>query len=59
MQEIISNFDESVELFERFKTKVHTIISDLIRDSKIQIHDISSRVKEREKLVEKIERKGG
>ena len=59
MEEIIADFDDKKELYKSFNSKVYSTIKELIDDSNIQIHNISSRVKERKSLLEKIESKNG
>jgi len=59
LNSILNEFDSKRHLIKSFSDEVEHIIVQLLIDSHIKVHQITSRIKEREKLKEKIIRKQG
>jgi putative GTP pyrophosphokinase len=58
MKEILlKKFDESCALYSNFGIKCKGILNELLQDNLIVVHDISSRLKTRESLSRKIDKK--
>lgn len=55
---ILNEFIENTKLFEDFKAKLESILSELLKAESINPHQITCRVKDSDKLKRKIERKG-
>lgn len=58
MDSILKDFDKQKERFESFAKSMRSLLNSLIIDENISIHSISSRVKDRDSLERKIEKKG-
>lgn len=56
--EILKNYDQKTALFLDFKNNCHRLIAELLRLETISVHSVTARVKERQKLEEKLEREG-
>ena len=54
---ILDEFLTKTKLFNGFKDKTYSLINDLLYVNKIQAHQITCRVKNKESLLSKIERK--
>jgi len=55
--DIIDVYDEKIDVFESLGLKAKSIIEELLKASSINSHQIECRVKGRDQLLEKIERK--
>ncbi|KGM36965.1 GTP pyrophosphokinase family protein [Streptococcus sinensis] len=53
-RQILSEFDDAKESYERLLEYVKATIKSLLNDKKIQFHEIEGRIKDRESLKEKI-----
>lgn len=53
---ILGEFDQNESLYDAFTKKVEQLISEILYENKIHIHSITSRVKERSSLQNKIEK---
>src|SRR5215213_9284904 len=57
-QRILREYDESLDLYRGLTSKVESLMIEMLQDKNIQVHSITSRVKERDSLREKIARTG-
>jgi len=57
MNTILKDYDERKELLSDFTIKMEQLLSELLKNNGIQIHQVSSRMKERSSLEKKIIRK--
>ncbi len=55
--EIIKEYDLKRSLYEVFTEKIGDLIYDLLEESGIVVHSVTARTKEKEKLIEKVNRK--
>ena len=55
---MIGEYDQKEHLFVSCQLKIENLITELLEDKGVQIHQIISRTKTRDRLKEKIERKG-
>lgn len=58
MASILENFDENKDRYESFAKSIRSLLSSLMLNEGINVHSISSRVKDRESLEKKIKDKG-
>jgi len=56
---ILVQYDEQHDLYDVLTSKICTLITDLIDENDISVHSITFRVKDRDKLEEKIEKNEG
>ncbi|KAB8155390.1 (p)ppGpp synthetase [Kordia sp. TARA_039_SRF] len=56
-EKIIKDFEDNKSKLEDFCKKIHALIDELLRNSSTYPHQITSRIKQKEKLDEKIDRK--
>jgi len=56
---ILNQFDKEKELYNDFRIKAELLIKELLIQGKINYHQIVSRLKSKNKIEEKIDRKGG
>ncbi len=56
-KKILQEFENNKELYNRFTNKCKNLIIDLLIDENINYHQIAERIKEKNKLEEKISRK--
>jgi putative GTP pyrophosphokinase len=54
MSEVLAEYDRTVALYAAFVQKVESLMRDLLGDSKIGVHSITSRLKQRTSLAGKI-----
>lgn len=59
MEDIIKQFEQENTLFERFKIKTELLIRDILQAKSINYHQITSRLKSKESLQNKIIKKQG
>ena len=57
MNTILKDYDERKEVLSDFTIKMEQLLSELLKNNGIQIHQVSSRMKERSSLEKKIIRK--
>jgi GTP pyrophosphokinase len=55
-QRILGQYDQSVNLYSGFTSKLKSLIEEMLWKEGIQIHSVTSRVKTRESLRQKIAR---
>ncbi|MDZ8033525.1 hypothetical protein [Nostoc sp. DedSLP04] len=54
---ILNEYDNSLKILDKLETKVKELLKDLLEPNKANIHTISSRIKSKDSLSKKIERK--
>ncbi len=55
---LVPEFKEKESILRSFKDRIELLLKELINDENINIHNVSSRVKDESSLVKKIEKKG-
>jgi putative GTP pyrophosphokinase len=56
--EILAEYDRSKDLFEDFSGRCEILVRELLESAAYRVHTVTSRVKERKKLEEKLRREG-
>jgi putative GTP pyrophosphokinase len=59
MEDILKNYESVVTKFKDFKDKIEILLIDLLKAKSINFHQITSRIKTKESLSKKINRKQG
>jgi putative GTP pyrophosphokinase len=59
METILDEYDQTENLLNDFKSKVETLLFNLLKSKRINFHHITSRKKDKVSLVRKIDKKGG
>ena len=55
---LLEEYERKFELYRAFATKVETLLHDIVADKKLPVHSVSSRVKTRHSLEQKLKRPG-
>ena len=55
---LLEEYERKFELYRAFATKVETLLRDIVADKKLPVHSVSSRVKTRHSLEQKLKRPG-
>ena len=55
---ILEEYNEQVDDFKKLEKKVLKILQKIVKDSNVRVYEINHRIKEKESLVGKLERKG-
>ncbi|KZN44832.1 GTP pyrophosphokinase [Pseudoalteromonas luteoviolacea] len=58
LEKLIDDYENNEENFTHFSSSIHSLINALLNSSSIKTHSVSSRVKDRNSLQKKIEKKG-
>jgi len=59
MEKILKKYDDSVKTLQELKDRIEFLLTDLMKVNSINVHQITSRLKNRESLANKISRKQG
>jgi ppGpp synthetase/RelA/SpoT-type nucleotidyltranferase len=51
---ILSEYDERCDLLEEFRSAIHRLVLDLLKSNSLRVHSVTSRVKEKQSLSDKI-----
>src|SRR5579864_7741056 len=57
-ERILSDYDSNRELFEEFRATCERLVKELLQLSEFRVHSVTSRVKERSHVREKLQRSG-
>ena len=55
---LLEEYDRNIELYRAFATKVETLLRDIVADKRLPVHSVTSRVKTRRSLEQKLKRPG-
>jgi len=55
---ILNEYDEQCDLFEEFKTVTERLILDLLKSNNLRVHSVTSRVKDKKSISDKIKKAG-
>lgn len=59
LKKILAQYDEQYDLYDVFNIKMHTLVENLLDENDISVHSVTFRVKDRDKLKEKIDKNEG
>ena len=59
LEDILKDYDETCSLYESFTIKMHDLVKELLEENDVSVHSVTCRVKERDKLEEKVRKSNG
>lgn len=59
LEKILKDYDEKYSLYESFTKKLHDLIEELLEENDVSVHSVTCRVKDRDKLKEKVRKSEG